>query len=313
MPIAYISSTELGQYGLVGVPPVYLQRASSLVDSLLFRPEGLTWSPDGNGWPCYQSRMTPRLTLTVAGPIVPGTNVIVPLSGVADSNPDQLNGEVVILDRATPSITEACVIAPISGSSSNSATNVISSIMFQSVTFSHPGPVTLDFGMVISELKNLPEGRPLVHLSAWPIARIVSAIGRYGYGRHSGDTYGYREDFAMLQILRTFGGAPLWQIYPITSASWDAQTGHVWIPSGTWLSYFNETLIRYVSGWSQANIPEAIKQSVAALAKGMQNQMLPTNIISYKAGDTQITRAAATVLDQDMQRQLKAYSAHQFS
>lgn len=304
MATAYIGPTELGAYGLVGVPPIFINRASSLIDAVLHRPEGLTWSPDANGWPCYMTRLTPRLTLTLAGPIAPGLAVVVPVAGNVDTNPDMLIGEVIILDRGNTAAVEACVIT----------TATPNSFTLQMVLFNHPGPITADFGLVISEQKTLPEGRPTAHLGTWPIARIHSGAGRYGPGRHTGvSSYGGEDcDYAMLGILRTFGGAPLWQLFPIQSSSWDPLTAHVWIPSGTWMAYYNEVAFRYVAGWSQSNIPETIKQAVASLSVAMQTNLLPGNITSYKAGDTQIVRAAATVLDSDTLISLKAFAAHQF-
>lgn len=304
MQTGYVGPTELGTFGLVGVPVIYIARASTLVDSVLQRQEGLTWTPDANGWPCYMTRLTPRLTLNLAGPILPGLAVVVPVAGNIDTNPDMLIGEVIILDRGTPAAVEACVIT----------TATMNSFTLQQVQFSHPGPVTADFGMVITEQKVLPEGRSTTTLMAWPIARIHSGTGRYGPGRHTGVSDYSSEDYgyAMLNILRTFGGAPLWSLFPLQASSWDALTGNIWIPSGIWLSYFNEVAFRYVAGWSQNNIPDAIKQAVALLAVAMQSNLLPGNITSYKAGDTQIVRAAATILDADTMRNLSSFKAHLF-
>lgn len=300
---AYVAPTELGQYGLIGVPPIYIERASSLIDALTFRPEGMVYTSDVNGWPAYMSRLTPRLTLNITATILHGSSVVVPLIGNIDTNPDQLIGEVIILDRANAALMEAVVVL--------SAT--ATSLTLQTVINDHPGPVSADFGLVVTELKSLPEGRPVAHLSAWPIARIHSGVGRYGFGRHGADPYGQQQDQNLIGILRNFGGAPLWQMFPLASSSWDPITGHVWVPAGNWLAYYNEVQIRYVSGWSQANLPERIKQAVSTLAGAMQTNLLPGNITSYKAGDTQIVRAASTILDADTQRYLKTFSAHQFA
>jgi hypothetical protein len=300
---AYISQTELGQYGVVRVPSIYLDRASTLIDSVLHRVEGLTWMPDANGWPCYQARLTPRLTLTFQNPILPGVNVVVPVPGSIDVNPDGLTGEVIILDRLLTDKVEACVITASSADS----------ITLAKVQFSHSNPVTADFGMVVTEQKTLAEGRPTTHLGAWPIARVHSCCGRYNYGRRSSDTYGVQQDYSLLTILGQFSTTPSWQIFPVQTTSFDTQTGHIWIPSGIWNAYYSEVNIRYVSGWSQSNVPELIKQAVAALASGMQNNMLPGNITSYKAGDTAITRAAGTILDADTLRNLSAFRAYTFA
>lgn len=303
MPNAYIAATELGAYGVVGTPQIYIDRASSLIDAFLQRPEGLTYTPDAAGWPCYMTRLTPRLTLTIAGPIVAGAMVTVALTGNIDNNPDQLAGEVIVLDRGDDSLVEACVI--------NTATNT--SITLANVLFTHPGPVTADFGLVITEQKTMPQGRSVAHLSAWPIARIHSAVGRYGSPRQGGDPYGYGQDQGLLTIFRAFGGAPLWQQIAVSSMSWDAQTGHCWLPAGMWLAYFNEVNVRYVSGWTQANVPEQIKSAVAQLATGIQNNLLPGNILSYKAGDTQIVRGVATILDSDTMKIVRAFKSFQFA
>jgi hypothetical protein len=75
----------------------------------------------------------------------------------------------------------------------------------------------------------------------------------------------------------------------------------------------SEVAFRYVAGWSATNIPEAIKQAVALVAAGMQSNLLPGSITSYKAGDTQIVRAVASVLDTDTLNNLSSFKAHLFA
>jgi hypothetical protein len=86
----------------------------------------------------------------------------------------------------------------------------------------------------------------------------------------------------------------------------------VWVPPGVLLAYYTEVKFRYVAGWPVDGVPDAVKQATAMLAYAIQNGQFPGNALRLKAGDHEIQRAVATVLDQDMKRMLAPYRAHMF-
>jgi hypothetical protein len=298
----YIQPQEFGAYGLMGVPERYVERASAIVDVLLKRPEGLLWVPDYAGWPCYMGRLNPRLSITVAGPINAGSGVQVAVPGMLDNDSDSLVGDVAVLDRASANLVEACVI--------QSATP--GTVTLYTVQNTHPGPVTLDFGLVIEEERSLPNQRSVTRVAKWPIGRLHSGVGRYGYGRRSDQMLGYFDDVNLLSMFQTFGGPPKWEFFETQASSINADTGEVWVPAGVLLAYFTDVKLRYVAGWQATAIPQPIKEATAAIALAVQGAQLPSNILSYKAGDTALTRSVMSILDDDTIRLLLPFKAFNF-
>lgn len=298
----YIQPQEFGAYGLMGVPERYVERACAIVDVLLKRPEGALWAPDYAGWPCYMSRLAPRLTLTVSGPIPAGTAVSVTVPGMLDNDSDSLIGDVAILDRANANLVEAVAV--------QSATP--GTITLYTVQNDHPGPVTLDFGLVITEERSLPNQRSVTRVAKWPIGRLHSGVGRYGYGRRSDQMLGYFDDVNLLSMFQSFGGPPKWEFFETQASSINPDTGEVWVPAGVLLAYFTDVKLRYVAGWQASAVPQPLKEAVAAIALAVQNNQLPSNILSYRAGDTAVTRAVMSILDDDTIRLLLPFKAFQF-
>lgn len=299
----YIQPSEFGAFGLLGVPERHVERASAIVDVLLKRPEGLMWAPDYAGWPCYMARLQPRMSITVNATIPAGTAIQVSVPGMLDNDSDSLVGEVVILDRANPSLVEACVI--------QSATPGTASLYV--VQNTHTAPVTLDFGLAITEERSLPNQRSVTRVAKWPVGRLHSGVGRYGYGRRSDQMLGYFDDVNLLSMFMSFGGPPKWEFFETQASSINHETGEIWVPAGVLLAYFTDVKLRYVAGWQMTAIPQPVKEATAVIALAVQNQQLPGNILSYKAGDTSITRAIMSILDDDTIRLLLPFKAYQFA
>lgn len=300
---AYLAnSADYEMYGVPLTSQSHVLRASLLIDHYLRRPEGCVWVPDANGQPCYMAAKVPSLTYTTAGTISPGTSVVVSLPAYVGDN-DSLIGEVVVLDRLVPAVTEACIVQA----------QTTGQITLTSVQFTHTGsttPVTLEFGMSISEELTMPNQRSVTRLSEWPIAKLMSGIGRYGYGRRTDQMLGYFYDANLIATLSAFGGPPAWVPFFTPASSLNPETGDLWVPAGTLLAYYTDVKIRYLGGWSAATLPPQIKVATASIVDAMSAAPMGPQIRRFNAGKTQIERFADTVLDPDVKSMLRPYMAN---
>lgn len=292
-------------YEMYGVPltgQAHVIRASLLVDHYLRRPEGCVWGPDANGQPAYMVAKAPSLVYTFAGTILPGDSVDVALSGYVGDN-DSLIGEVVVIDRLVPALTEVCTVQA----------QQKGQITLTNVQFPHTGssnPITLEFGMSVSEELSLPNQRSVARLSEWPIAKLLSGIGRYGYGRRTDQMLGYFYDANLLSTLSAFGGPPAWTPFFTPASSLNPDTGDLWVPAGTLLSYYTEVKMRYISGWQANNLPSQIKIATASVVDALSAAPMGPQIRRFNAGKTNIERFADTILDPDIKSMLRPYMAN---
>jgi hypothetical protein len=304
MPSTYLQPDEYSAYGApAGTTVAQVQAASALIDVHLKRPEGLVWDEDGTGSPGWMDALTATLTLSSAAAIAPGANV----SATLGANAPMLTiGDVLIADREADdgAIAEPLVVAALPGGNQ---------VTFQSVTFEHPGPVTLEKGLTLKQHKFMPAGRPLTTLAYTPVARLLSGQGRYGYGRR-GDAAKYQVDeFNLLAALSHFGGPPAWEFFPLTNTGIDPDTGQVWVPAGVMLAYYSEVNLWYVAGYPANGLPANVKFACAQLIAAIQNNPILGNVKSYKAGNTAIQNFVASNLSNDMMDLLKPYRAKLFN
>ncbi len=306
MPSQYLTLQDCQQYGLTSATSPQIIQASALIDAYLRRPEGLVWAPDSTGNPCYMTALVPSASMTLTGGISPGANVAVTLSG----NPQILQvGDVVIVDRATPALTEACVIA-----TTTSPPNGAQAITFQKVINAHALGATVELGLVIEEQRYMPENRPLTQLSRAPLVNVISGVGRYGYGRR-GDHADYNmEQFNLLAAVNKFGGPPVWELFQSAYPSgWDVQTAQVWVPAGIMLAYYSEVKLRYIAGFNGvAAVPGPIKNACVEIMQAQQNAPPLGNVKSFKAGDTAVARFSASLLSDDTKAALSSYGARAY-
>lgn len=304
MPSAYIADLDLPAYGVPSATAAQVTAASTLVDSYLKRPEGLQWKPDAAGLPCYMAGLTPVITLKCQQAISAGTNIVVPItttSGVMTVSGSV--GDVVILDRAAAGAVEACVISSVTPTG----------IVLQSVANAHTAPFTIDFGLVISEQRTLPAKRAVTRVSAWPIARMMSIAGSYRYGRRSQQNSGLYCDQNLMSITQVFGGPPEWTLVEVTQADFDPTSGEVWIPSGIYATNFSDVRMRFVAGFSQANIPPIIKQATAtAITAGLATADLVGGIKMARAGASALEKFSDSIVDADLRQQLDLFRARLF-
>lgn len=304
MPSSYLTSGDFSTYGVpAGTTAGQIISASLLIDLYLKRPDGLVWIPDGTGSPGWMAAASPSITINYSGAIAANTgnttiNATGPVMGI-------MVGDVLILDRANSAIAEPVFVQSIV------LNGVTATLQLGPVVFNHPGPVTLDGGMVIKQHKYMPDGRPITTLAFTPIARLISGQGRYGYGRR-GDAAKYQVDeFNLLASLSHFGGPPAWEFFPVVgnNTGVDPGSGQVWVPAGVMLAYYSEVMIQYVAGYAAGNLPSAIKAACANIIAAQAGTPQLGSVKSYKAGDTEIQFFLDTALSADTKALLSEYRA----
>lgn len=301
MPSSYLQPAEYAMFGVPNATAGQVTQASVLIDAYLKRTEGLVWTPDSVGNPGWMAALTPRLTLTAPGAIAPGQNVVVPVTGGIQA---VSVGEALVLDRTNEGTSEVVVVVSMSLSPAT--------ITLQSVVNAHSPSVSLDLGMTLKQHKFMPQGRPITTLAYTPVARLLSGQGRYAYGRRGESSRYQVDDFNLLASLSAFGGPPTWEFFPLNAAGVDPDTGQFWVPAGVMLAYYSEINLWYVAGFAQANIPDAVKLACAQLVAALQDNPSDSNWKSYRAGDTQIQRFAASVMSDDTKRNLAPFRANLF-
>lgn len=269
----YISPNDYARYGLPStVTQIQVFEASAYIDSYVRRPEGLAWKPDYTGNPAYMDGLSPTMTLTLANPISAGSNVVATVTP-AWNTPDTV-GTVFVIDRATAmpgySGTNVCEVTPASlAAPSLSLQN--NQIVLATVTQPHAAGALLEAGLVIEETRPMLHERSLTRITRTHFARLISGVGRYGYGRKSDVVKGTYNEVNLLATLSTFGGPPQWNPFDVNQTSVDIMTGEVWVPAGILLAYFTDVRLYYLAGFSAFNIPDPIKRACARVVSNIIN------------------------------------------
>lgn len=299
MPSQYLAGADLLAYGVSGATLAQVTQASAIVDSFLQRKEGCVWAVDFNGDPCYMAALSPLVTLTNTAAIFPGPSVVVPYVG-ATLGVENI-GDVVVIDRGTPMSTEACVISAISSGT----------LTLLSVKTSHAASTTVDLGLHIYEQVGLPSNRSIARVAKFPNIRLLSGMGRYGYGRRTDQFRGQFAEFNLLATVQSFGGPPQWIPWDVTQADIASTTGEIWVPAGLLLSYFSEVRLRYVAGWSAASLPAQIKQATAQIILAMGDIPLTAAVKGVRDDTTglAVARFGPTLVSADTANMLTPFCA----
>lgn len=302
MPSAYLASGEYAAYGVPNATAIQVTGASALVDAYLRRKEGMQYMPDAAGLPAYMAGLSPSLSFNIAGGIVAGSNVVVPIA--AGLSLTGLLGEAVILDRALSGSCEACVITAVTKTS----------ITLASVINTHASNTTVEFGLTINEQISMPSKRSLVRVGSGPMVRLISGLGSYRYGRRIDQQAGLYADQSILALMQTFGGPPEWLPFDVTQTDFNMMTGEVWIPSGIFLAYYSDVRLYYIAGFLQANIPPIVKAATAkAILANLNTADLAGGVKRAQAGGTVIERFSNTILSDDERSQLDLYRARLYA
>lgn len=279
-----------------------------MIDSYLNRPEGLVYGVDYLGQPAYmlgdcpQPPGVPRATLKAPAGINPGNAVSVQLAPAQLLNDDVI-GSVVILDIGTANLAEACTVQAIAPGGV---------IILTSVANTHAANCTIDFGMTVFEERQLPDERSLARVSR-PIVRLMSGLGRYGYGRRTSQDQGLYTDINLLAVIQEFGGPPMWIPFDTKNTLVTTTAREIWVPAGELLQYFSSVRLYYVCGYSQAALPSMIKMATANVVNSIaSNTVLQGQLKTVKTGTTEITRFAPTAIDADTKRMIDNFRCLQF-
>jgi hypothetical protein len=301
----YLQPSEYAAFGVPNATAAQVNSASTLIDSYLLRSQGAIYVPDASGAPGWMAGANPRQTYHNVGGISPGKAIAVQLSETPALLKLLQVGDVLILDRENEDAAEACVITGIPQPGGGNT------FTLREVLFAHDANIKLESGMVILEERAMPNGRPKTGIAHWPIARLFSGEGRYGFGRRSSGNSFALQDFNVLSAMQQFGGPPIWEPLNPDFVGWEPE-GDIWVPSGILLAYFTRIRLRFVAGWTAAELPFAIKQACATLVASMGAAIIPPNFKSYKTGDTEIVRFAASQMDEDTKRNLLPYQTRAF-
>lgn len=119
------------------------------------------------------------------------------------------------------------------------------------------------------------------------LSPLISASGRYGYGRRSQQNVYPDLNYAanVLMIASWFGGPPQFTPIDITNCDFDPKTGEVWVPAGLYLSQYTEVAVVYNSGYDPRHMPRAIKHACALIVMNMLSRGGgATGLKSFQAG-----------------------------
>lgn len=296
----YLLSSDYTNYGLpAGTDAADVRSASALIDGYLERPEGLVWTPDVTGQPCFMAGATAMRTWKPALPIAPGSSVVVTLDSVP---PASILGEAVVLDNASATVRETSVVTTINGAD----------VTFDTIRYAHIAQAPIKSGLVIAERRNVGYQGPVAFLSRTPVARLLSIGSRWDRSSIrepslSDDGAGYLAGFSSgIGVAPGFGAGPQWSLIDPTMVDCDVDTGKLNVRI---MGARNEVRVCYLAGWAIDQLPEIIKQVTAKLTLAVANADpdLPANVKLYKAGDTAIQKFADSMFGEDMIRQLEPF------
>lgn len=311
MSSQYLTSGDLVNFGVSNASTPQIIQASVLLDGYLGRPDGLTWTPGGDGQPCFMASRNPDIVLTAGAAFGPAQQIVVPVTGAIQAL--QI-GDCVTIDRANPTITEAVQIVGIDYTNKTITLGTMQAIGPNGVIFAHASGALLERGLQIEQTKDVPKNRPLIQLDYCPVVRVIGGSGRYGYGRRADDNAINIDDFNLLASLQKFGGPPAWEIWPAnTAAGVEPNTGNLWVPAGVMLAYYSEVSIRYVAGFAAGSIPDVVKMACAQLVTALGNSEGMGNAKLLQAGGSKVEFFTSSVLSADVMAMLQPYRANAFA
>ncbi len=147
-----------------------------------------------------------------------------------------------------------------------------------------------------TERLTLPGDRLEARLSINPVIQILTAKGRYAYGRRDRRTMN-QVNYDYIAALAVFGSPPRYVEIDVTQISLYPPTGEVWFPTGLFLVGYNEVEISYLAGFQ--DIPSRLKTAVVMLVnniclKGSGDRT------SYSVGRVSRTFASPSFFDKDL-------------
>lgn len=293
----YIDPSEYAAFGIGSISADKIDNACMVVDAYLSRPAGLLYTADTSGLPLYMTRKATEGSFTLRADIAAGTNVAAQIS----PGPILSVGSALVLDKGTPNFAETVYVKQIVDSTH---------VVFASVSNAHAQGATLESGLLVEETMNVPKGRYFVTLPCGPIRRLVSLVGRVSYSRR-GDSQGVLspQTYGLLTSVSQFGGAPIWQIIEVTNSDIDLEKNQVWTPMGLLMTPYTQVRVAYVAGFTYASLPFGVKRATATIARAINESPAGASVSVFKAGEVQMERFLASVIDDDTRMMLSPYKA----
>jgi len=150
-------------------------------------------------------------------------------------------------------------------------------------------------------------------LASGQSSAIISASGRYAYGRRSdyGGSDAMGSFYAPLTLVTLAGGPAPWTPLDMVNLDYDPQTGSTWFAAGSSiLGYnYNEVVVQYISGYDPRYMPVQVKLACAAITKNlMAKGSGTTGMNTFTMGKSGITATfSPDVIDSNVQRLLAAF------
>jgi len=151
------------------------------------------------------------------------------------------------------------------------------------------------------ERLTVPSDRLQVVLSVTPVVQILTAQGRYAYGRRDRRALNMHQ-MDYIAALAVFGSPPRYTDITVDQIEYFPATGEVWLPTGFFLVPWSDVMLTYLAGFPV--IPDRIKMAVAELinsvcARGVSDRIQYSigRISRRYASESYITPQALQLLE----------------
>jgi hypothetical protein len=156
---------------------------------------------------------------------------------------------------------------------------------------------------VYEERLEVPSDRQQVILAVTPVVRILSAAGRYSYGRRDRRALN-QVNYDYLAALAVFGSPPRFTEIDVDQIELYEPTGECWLPTGAFLINYTQVAIKYLAGYNQ--IPARILAALAMIVNEVCTKG-SSDRISYSVGRVSRRYATPSFITSDIYDLLSPY------
>ena len=153
------------------------------------------------------------------------------------------------------------------------------------------------------ERLTLPGDRLEARVSYTPVLQILTAKGRYAYGRRDRRTMN-QVNYDYIAALAVFGSPPRYVEIDVNQISLYGPTGEVWFPTGLFLVGYNEVEITYLAGFQ--DIPSRLKTAVCNIVNSVCTKGVADRT-SYSIGRVSRTFSRPSFIDEDTEMLLEPF------
>lgn len=116
------------------------------------------------------------------------------------------------------------------------------------------------------ERLEVPSDRNQVVLAATPVLKLLTAAGRYAYGRRDRRSLN-QVNYDYLAAIAVFGSPPRFVEIDTNQIEFYGPTGEAWLPTGFFLINYTQVQIKYIAGFTQP--PDRVKAALAEILNSM--------------------------------------------